>query len=437
MLDSNKVNYLLYDLAFYKLNTLFKIDFKIDESGVLFFLNEKKLYAEKHFDFDTLTLESYDCKVLDLIVHLCEHKENISLVYSTLKELDYSNYFKLIYYFTNECYQEFTDEDTYGRIISKNLSSSLQNYLSIPISDILIRMLNLIFDVTHSNPFKVQFSCDYDIINYWQGISLLKKAKWFFYWFRNDKSEFLKQIISYFGSIFRLENPLLNNEMFLLHQVRMNASEIEVVNVAFILLPEKDVFFDVTIDFYNKISNVEKKFFKKLQLEGVEMGIHPSINSFEHPTILGVQLNRFHQLFGYYPSIYRSHYLKINYKKDLFLLSVLGVKEEHSFCFFDTLLFRGGITRTFRMWNPIDQKAFPIEIVPLSIMDTTIEKHLTNSKINKINDVKHKIDLCKQYGFQLSILIHNNHFSMDSKYNALKKEIMGLVKALILKRTNN
>ena len=170
MLDSNKVNYLLYDLAFYKLNPLFKIDFTIDASGVLFFSNEKHLYLEKHFDFDALSLESDDYKVLDLLVTLCQQKKDISLVYSTLKELEYSNYFKLIYYFTNECYQEFTDEDKFGRIISKSLSSSLQKYLSIPISDILIRILSFTFDVTSSKSFKVQFSWDYDIINYWQGI---------------------------------------------------------------------------------------------------------------------------------------------------------------------------------------------------------------------------------------------------------------------------
>ena len=437
MLDSNKVNYLLYDLAFYKLNPLFKIDFTIDASGVLFFSNEKHLYTEKHFDFDTLTLESDDCKVLDLLVQLCAQKKDISLVYSSLKELEYSNYFKLIYYFTNECYQEAADVDKYGRIISDSLSSSLKNYLSIPISDILIRILYIAFDVIPSKSFKVQFSCDYDIINYWQGISLLQKAKWFFYWFRNDKIEFIKQIRSYFWSIFKIDNPMLNNEMFLLNQEEINFTEIEIENIAFILLPEKGVFFDGNIDFYNKIRSLEKKFFKELQLKGVKMGIHPSIHSFESPKILGMQLNRFHQIFGYYPTVYRSHYLKINYKKDLFLLSVLGVQEEHSFCFFDSLLFRGGITRTFRMWNPIDQKAFPIEIVPLSLMDTTVEKHITDSNFNKIEDVKHKIYLCERYGFQLSILIHNNHFSINSKYNVLKNEIMGFVKAIILKRDNN
>lgn len=437
MLDSNKVNYLLYDLAFYKLNPPFKIDFTIDASGVLFFSNEKHLYTEKHFDFDTLSLESDDCKVLDLLVHLCAQKKDISMFYSSLKELEYANYFKLIYYFTNECYQEFTDVDKYGRIISDSLISSLKNYLSIPISDILIRILCTTFDVIPAKLFKVQLSCDYDIINYWQGISLLQKAKWFLYWFRKDKNELLKQISSYFRSIFRIDNSLLNNEMFLLNSIETNASEIEVENVAFILLPEKGVFFDNNIDFYNKITSVEKKFFKELQLEGVKMGIHPSIHSFEHPKILGMQLNRFHQLFGYYPLISRSHYLKINYKKDLFLLSVLGIKEEHTFCFFDTLLFRGGITRPFRMWNAIDQKGFPIDIVPLCIMDTTIEKYMKGTKINIFSDVKHKIDLCQKYGFQLSILIHNNHFSMDSHYNIFKKKIMGFVKEIILKRDYN
>ena len=433
MLDSNKVNYLLYDLAFYKLNPLFKIDFTIDASGVLFFSNEKHLYTEKHFDFDTLSLESDDCKVLDLLVYLCEQKKDISLVYSTLKELEYANYFKLIYYFTNECYQEVTDEDTFGRIISKSLSSWFQNYLSIPISDILIRMLYLFFDVTPSKSFKVQFSCDYDIIHYWQGISLLQKAKWFFYWFRNDKSEFLKQISSYFGSIFKMDNPMLNNEMFLLNQEEINVTDIEIENIAFILLPEKDVFFEGNIDFYNKITSIETDFFKKMELEGVKMGIHPSIHSFKHPKILGVQLNRFHQLFGYYPSIYRSHYLKINYKKDLFLLSVLGVQQEHSFCFYDTLLFRGGITRPFRMWNSIDQKAFPIEIVPLSIMDTTVEKYMVTDDQNKLQYIKRKIQFSRLYGFQISILIHNNHFKMDSKYNKLKNQILTIVKENITK----
>jgi hypothetical protein len=424
-------------LAFYKLNPLFKIDFTIDSSGVLFFFNEKQLYTEKHFDFDTLSLESDDCKVLDLLVNLCQQKKDISLVYSTLKELEYPNYFKLIYYFTNECYQKVTDVDTYGRIISKSLSSSLQNYLSIPISDILIRILSINFDVTLSKSFKVQFSCDYDIINYWQGISLLQKVKWVFYWFRNDKSEFIKQISSYFGSFLNLKNRFLNSEMFLLNQHELNTSEIEVENIAFILLPEKNAFFEQKIDFYNKITSVEKKFFKKLEIDGVKMGIHPSIHSFEHPTILGVQMNRFHQLFGFYPNLSRSHYLKINYPNDLHLLSVLGIREEHSFCFFDSLLFRGGITRTFRMWNTNHQSAFQIDIVPLSLMDTTIEKHIVLNEKNKKIILKNKIELIQKYGFQISVLVHNNQYKLDNKKNELKREIIQLIKTIILNKVKN
>ena len=46
---------------------------------------------------------------------------------------------------------------------------------------------------------------------------------------------------------------MLNNEMFLLNKEEINFTDIEIENIAFILLPEKGVFFDGNIDFYNKI----------------------------------------------------------------------------------------------------------------------------------------------------------------------------------------
>jgi hypothetical protein len=82
---------------------------------------------------------------------------------------------------------------------------------------------------------------------------------------------------------------------------------------------------------------------------------------------------------------------------------------DFSYCFPDSLLFRGGRTVAVKFWSFKENRSIDVISYPIFLMDVMFSTYLKTS----LNDAKKladkKIDLFKKYGKTCVLLWHNNN----------------------------
>ena len=416
-MNKNKIDYILDDVVFIGLNVLDRenLNYVIFDDKINFLNDTNLVYFEDLNTFNIMSLNQEDFKFLDYIF----------LNYEKMNSLNFesNSILKYIFFFSNEQYLIKQIKDKHNRICIGSVNPVLKKYLEIPITDILINIFLKKCNLLVNYRFKFNLTCDYDILNFWSGISSKSKIKLFLeLLYRLEFKLFTKQMLSFcFSRFINNLNYYLNSDMFLFNY---NSSKYEVENIAFLLID----YSNLEYDFKNKFSRNIHKFINDIKHNKVILGLHPSYNSSGSQKLIFHQLKLFNNLFDLKSNIVRFHYLKIDYSKDLEILEKKQVKYDYSFGFPDSLLFRGGITKRFKMWNTIAAKSFDVTIVPLTIMDGTLFDYLGYERDSDFKEISNKLELSFDYGFEITTLIHNNGMTKM----ATKKDISFNLNNLIL-----
>lgn len=379
-------------------------------------INDMKFFHEENtFNFNEVILNDQDFAFLDFI-----HKNHSKKEFVLVKNC---NYLKLIYFFTNEKYLNKTFSDKHSRIVKGSIIEKYVKYLEIPIVDILIRSFFLKLNIKIQNRFTLTLTCDYDILNFWSGISKKNILKLFLNQLKkNQFSLFINQLMSFlFSSILPKFNFYLTKNMYFFEEY--NSKSIEIKNIAFLLIDDTNKKYD----FKNNFNRPILKFLTDLRNQGVELALHPSYDSSGNDKLIKKQILKFTKLFDKTDKV-RYHYLKVDYQKDLRILEHNNIGFDYSFAFADSLLFRGGITKRFKIWNNVDNKPFDVKIVPLTIMDGTLFDYLGYERDSDFLDISKKLELSFEHGFEITTLIHNNGMTKM----ATKKDISFKLNSLII-----
>ena len=417
---SKQIDYLINDVVFNDIiiDNISDITYRIDDGHILIYNSTKLVYIEDVFDFDLHFLDNFELEILNDILLNFKTFDVLSNKY------EYP-FFKFIYFFINERYLDISVVDKHQRICSNSIKEDYKKYLEIPITDILIR--GFLFKINANLKFSFSFNltCDYDILNFWSSLNFIGKSNYFLRLFMNfDLVVLYKQFKSLLLSkYFKNFNYYLNNKMYYLEKTKNNDT-IKINNYAFILID----YTNVKYDFKNKFNKSIINFFKSIQSKGVVLALHPSYDSSKKKELFKVQYETFNKLFNLYPSDVRYHYLRLDYLNDLYILENNDIKCDFSFGFPDTLLFRGGTTKRFKMWSIEESRSINVNIVPLSIMDGTLFDYLGMDRESNLQIILDKLEISFKFGFEISTLIHNNGMT---KY-ASKKDISYNLNRLIL-----
>ena len=409
MLDKTQIEYLLNDLILLNIQSNQTINFDISQTDIVFYSQNKSFnYSESHFSFNEDSLSSDDVNFLTEIIKITkdQHTQNVDEL--SKLSLHFHSLLKLIFYFSHEKYLKKNPPlDKHGRFFIDSIKENEVIYLQIPITDILIRIFLDKLNINIPNEYQINFTCDFDILNHWNGISIDKIKKILIPLVNRKIKIFVKELSSFVLSYFSIKyNYYLNTRMFSDHKDLTNKhnKKFKINNIAFLLLH----FENPNFDFRNRNSIATNRFLKKLKQNNVHIGLHPSYNTSNNYKLLYEQMNLFYFIFNEYPKICRFHYLKCIYPEGLKHVSLYGFSEEYSFGFFDSLLFRGGITKRFKQWDFIQEKAINTTIVPLSIMDGTIYDYMNLNIDTNFDEIERKLNLSINYGFEMTFLIHNN-----------------------------
>jgi hypothetical protein len=416
------IHYVINDILFVSQQHDIKVSLT---DNTIILSSNGKTHKEAFFLTHDVTLGDSDYQALD----------------NVLKNIDSPNYFpsdisilKIVFYFSNELYiKDQSVRDQHERVCLKSIKERDQKYLEYPIVNILTKILTINLKLGGKQKVRINFTCDYDILNLWSSNNLFWAVK-----------RHIKNIISIplsatwkefkhhtLGTRHLKYNPLLNTEMFVLDNQLNNYS---VKNLAFMIVEQGDKFYDPKNNF-NEVSS--KKFMKQLIDDSkVQVGLHPNYHAHYSDT-LNQQSNTFEQIFNFRPKISRNHYLRGEWPTFLYKLEELGIKDDFSFGFADTLLFRGGISSPFKLWSIALSRPIDVLLHPLTIMEGTVLNYL-DSNIETANMMTcSKLELAERFGSEITLLWHNRSMYKYGFENNYMPELFYTAKQKLIQLNDN
>lgn len=369
---------------------------RVEQSGVV--------YQEANFDFENTTLTANEISFLEKLretIHSDHCLPPKELYQSQAKSSN--SLLKLIYFFSNERYFDNCQYDRHHRPLTQSIDIQIAKILDLPITDILIQLLHYHLQIQEvPKSISINFTCDFDILNIHRTLGFVGSLKRFVKAFLMLRiKQLITELISLvLGNRYYKLNPFLNDKMF---HYKGNGKRGMVKNIGFLLVDHQHPTFDTK----NKLTKSVYSFFRSLKEKSVLLGLHPAYLTMEKPETLTGQLARFKNYTDETTKLIRFHFLRCLYPQDLRHLESNGFEKDYSFGFADSLAFRGGVSREFRMWDLALDRVNPICITPLTLMEGTFADYLQlpfeDAKKLAINKIENSI----RYGSTITFLWHN------------------------------
>ena len=405
-----QVDYIIKDIIFCEHTTAQFVQIDILEGYISLSFNDS-LYKENSFDFNNPSLTNEEMKTLFSIADSILNKTDVKTDYTTFPFL------KVIHFFINEFYlDEFFPKDKHKRISSSAVLSQFEFILQIPIVDVLKREFCNILKISSKINTKIYFTCDFDIVNIWDVYSFKDFAKGMV---KDLFTIRIRKAFEYASSFFSSRksnkyNYYLNEKMFVYENKWGNWS---IENIGFWISQPSDDFYDCVTN-YN--DNPVKEYIEQINKKKVLFGIHPNYYTIDNPISINNQIIKFEELFNTKPFLARMHYLRYEYPETLELLEKNNIQYDYGFCFFNNLLFRGGISSPFKRWDFHLGRSINIINVPLTVMDGTLSDYLKLDFEQALIMSKNKIELVINYGNSLNLLWHNRStYKFGTNHNYL------------------
>jgi hypothetical protein len=162
---------------------------------------------------------------------------------------------------------------------------------------------------------------------------------------------------------------------------------------------------------YDITSEKFRKIFNEIVTSGSEAGLHASALTHKDISLFNQDLNRMnHPVNGV-----RFHFLLYDHQITPFILDEAGMKYDSSLGFAEQFGFRNSFCFPFQPYDIRNDKPFDFYEIPLVLMDGTLQKYLSRSPLEAMNNLSDLILEIKKFNGCFTFLWHNTHFS-EYKY---------------------
>lgn len=187
---------------------------------------------------------------------------------------------------------------------------------------------------------------------------------------------------------------------------------------SFYFIPRRGTYQNIKHADYDVRQEQFGKLLNRLEKQGSEIGLHPSVGSHQNKA----QLIEDIALLGRPVSGGRFHYLMFNNRITPKLLEECGLKYDSTLGFAEHIGFRNGYCFPFYLYDHQNNRPTSVMELPLVIMDTTLRNSAymgvsADEVVSKISPVLQEI---KKFGGTCALLWHNNMFT-DYKYRPWKQ----------------
>jgi hypothetical protein len=164
------------------------------------------------------------------------------------------------------------------------------------------------------------------------------------------------------------------------------------------------------------------KLINALQVQGVEMGIHPSYATFRSPELLRSEVEKLRAVLGNQKLGGRQDYLRWCPQSWIDWNS-LGLAYDSSVGFADHIGFRAGTCVPYRPWLWAQQRRASLVEIPLLAMDSTMLGYMNLKPKQALTLMRALIDRCRAVGGVFTLVWHNTRI-MNSEYAATHRMVL-------------
>jgi len=152
-----------------------------------------------------------------------------------------------------------------------------------------------------------------------------------------------------------------------------------------------------------------------IEQAGVEMGIHPSYETFLSPVQLHDEVEKLRALFGSIKLGGRQHYLRWD-PQSWARWDAIGLAYDSSVGFADYVGFRAGTCIPYRPWLWSENCCAGLVEIPLLATDSTLRGYMKLSASQALAVLRSLVDRCREVGGVFTLAWHNTAL-LDSRYS--------------------
>lgn len=210
-----------------------------------------------------------------------------------------------------------------------------------------------------------------------------------------------------------------------------NADPYDVYSMTQSLAPKENLHFFFLIDrqsAYDERHTYRNKAYRKLinriVKQGIAVGIHPSYTAFKDVNRIKFETNQLQQIIGEPVRSSRMHFLKYHLPNTFRYLMEAGIIDDYTLCPAQYVGFKTGICIPYPFYDLEKNESTSLIMHPVMVMDRALHKYLGLGKEQALEEIKRLSDICRQFGGQFIILLHNNTLSENAEWKGWRQTFL-------------
>jgi hypothetical protein len=332
----------------------------------------------------------------------------------------------LIYWMLNRI-EEIDNKnlDYHGRFTATNSHAFKYRYLDRPVVDEWLCALKQIIEIKWpkivfpKSKFEIKLSHDVDFPSSYTFRNWLSIFKSMFFSVVKE-FDFHKAIITFLLKVNYNPKYLIYDEIYSFDWIMKTSEKYGLKSAFYFLAGNTNSKFDSNYKINHPLIT---RLLRNIYYRGHEIGLHPSYDTFKNILLIKNELEILRSVTdenGIYLNYIgvRMHYLRFQFPLTLRNLNSLDIQYDTTLGYADMPGFRCGTCLEYQPFDPIDNKALTIKIIPLIVMDDTI---LSNKYLG-LGTSKEGLDLiirlkqnCVAFDGIFSLLWHNCNLDTKEK----------------------
>jgi len=149
----------------------------------------------------------------------------------------------------------------------------------------------------------------------------------------------------------------------------------------------------------------------------IEIGIHPSFNSYGNAAQFSIELERLESITAQKISKNRFHFLRFHLPESYQMLESKAIEEDYSMGYSDVFGYRAGTGLAFFWYDLKNERATNLKIHPFVMMDSLAYFKLKLNAAEFLDEVKRFHSQATRIGGKVHVIFHNEHFAWKSWEN--------------------
>lgn len=161
------------------------------------------------------------------------------------------------------------------------------------------------------------------------------------------------------------------------------------------------------------------------------VGLHPSYASNSSPSTVRKETELLAHILGHPVDRSRQHYLRLHLPDTYRALSHLGIREDYSMGYADSVGFRAGIASPFLFFDLEENKITDLKVYPFQVMDTCLKKYMKLNPGQSVVKISEIVEQVKKVNGTFISLWHNESLSEWNNWTGwsqVYRELLNLAK---------